>query len=169
MATDPRELYLQGVRNLHAEKTQAIQTFQRQVERLENYPQLEQRMRQHIQESEQARSQLEAILGTHSSSPSSLKETVTGLVGNLTGAVHAAMSDEVLKNTFANYGLEHHEIAATMSLIAMAEAAGDTQHVAQYKQMMAADSAMADFIKDQIVPTTQRYIQLESQGAQSKT
>ena len=169
MATEPRELYLQGVRNLHSEKTQAIQTFQRQVERLENYPELAARMRQHIQESEQARSQLEAILVTLDSGPSTLKETVTGLVGNLTGAVHAAMTDEVLKNTFANYALEHHEIAATMSLIAMAEAAGDTSHVSQFKQMMGADSAMADFIKDQIVPTTRKYVQLEAQGAQSKT
>lgn len=168
MATEPRELYLQGVRNLHSEKTQAIQTFQRQVERLENYPELAARMRQHIQESEQARSQLEAILSAHGTSASSLKDTVTGLVGNLTSAVHAVAGDEVLKDTFANYGLEHHEIAATMSLIAMAEAAGDTNHVAQYKQMMGADSAMADFIKDQIVPTTRKYVQLEAQGAQSK-
>jgi len=46
-----RDIYIVGLRNQHAVERQAIELLERQVGRLENYPEMRERMRQHIEES----------------------------------------------------------------------------------------------------------------------
>ncbi len=50
-------------------------------------------------------------------------------MGNLAAVGHSLTSDEVVKNSFANYAFEHFEQAAYMSLIAMAEGVGDQEAI----------------------------------------
>ena len=57
------EIYTTGLRNQHAVENQAIELLSRQVERLENYPEMEARMRQHIEESRSQAQRLEELLG----------------------------------------------------------------------------------------------------------
>ena len=98
-----QELYVQGIRNAHALETQAIQIMSRQVERLENYPEMKAALQRHIRESEGQQQRLADVLERHGTSHSSLKEMVTGLVGNAAAIGHAFTTDEVIKNSFANY------------------------------------------------------------------
>jgi ferritin-like metal-binding protein YciE len=49
---------------------------------------------------------------------------VQSLAANTMATAHAMAADEILKNTFANNALEHYEIAAYKSLIAMCANAG---------------------------------------------
>src|ERR1700712_3889927 len=97
------EIYLTGLRNQHAVEQQAISLLSRQVERLENYPEMEARMRKNIEESEQQASRLEEFLGNHGTSHSALKDAVTSIGGNLAAMAHSVAPDEVLKNTMANF------------------------------------------------------------------
>jgi ferritin-like metal-binding protein YciE len=159
------EIYHTGLRNLHALEMTAIELTERQVERLENYPEMAARLRQHHGESTEQAKRLEAILERHGTSSSSLKNTVTAAMGNVAAALHVPPSDEILKNTFANFAFEHQEIAAYTSLIAMAERIGDTAAIAPLRQSLGEEQAMADFIGSQIVPTTQRFMQLTQAGA----
>jgi ferritin-like metal-binding protein YciE len=85
-------------------------------------------------------------------------------MGNVAAAVHVPASDEVLKNTFANFAFEHQEIAAYTSLIAMAESLGDSTAVPLLRQSLAEEERMAEWIGGQIVPTTQRFMQLTRAG-----
>ncbi len=165
---DPaHEIYHTGLRNMHALEMTAIELTERQVERLENYPEMKARLQQHHTESQEQAKRLEAILARHETSSSALKDAVTGVMGNVAAALHVPAPDEILKNTFANFAFEHQEIAAYTSLIAMAEAMGDTGSVSALKQSLAEEQAMADFIERQIVPTTQRFLQLTRQGAKA--
>jgi ferritin-like metal-binding protein YciE len=59
------------------------------VERLESYPVMEQRLRQHIGKSRRQAARLEEILQILGTSHSSLKDVVTGLMGNLAAMGHA--------------------------------------------------------------------------------
>lgn len=162
------ELYMQGLRNAHALETQAIEIMQRQVDRLEHYPEMKAGLQRHIQESEGQQQRIEQILSAHDTSHSSLKETVLGLAGNLAAITHAMTTDEVVKNSFANYAFEHFEQAAYMSLIAMAEAAGDQQAIPLLRQNLEQEVAFGKVCGDQIVPTTQRYMQLSASGQTAK-
>ena len=119
------EIYHTGLRNMHALEMTAIELTERQIERLENYPETAARLRQHHAESQQQAKRIEDILARHDTNSSSLKNTVTAVMGNVAAALHAPASDEILKNTFANFAFEHQEIAAYTSLIAMAEKIGD--------------------------------------------
>ncbi len=161
------ETYHAGLRNQHAVEMSAIELCRRQVERLEHYPEMKARLQQHATESEAQVQRLEAILARHGSSPSALKSGLMTLTGNLAAALHVPASDEILKNTFANYAFEHYEIAAYTSLIAMAEAVGDTASVSPLQQSLAEEKAMGEFIQAQLIPTTERYLALTRGGTKA--
>jgi ferritin-like metal-binding protein YciE len=166
--TSKQELYLQGLRDAHALETQAIEIMQRQVDRLEHYPEMKAGLQRHIQESEGQQQRVDQILSRHGTSASTLKDTVTGLVGNLAALGHVFTTDEVIKNSFANYAFEHFEQAAYMSLIAMAEAAGEQQAIPLLRQNLEQEIAFGKFCGDQVVPTTRRYMELSAAGQTAK-
>ncbi len=161
------EIYYTGLRNQHALEMTAMELTERQVERLENYPEMAARLRQHHGESEEQAKRIEAILERHGTSSSAVKNAVTSVMGNVAAALHVPPSDEVLKNTFANFAFEHQEIAAYTSLIAMAEKVGDTASLAPLRQSLNEEQAMADWIGSHIVPTTQRFMELTQAGAKA--
>jgi ferritin-like metal-binding protein YciE len=161
-------IWITGLRNAHAEEKQALQMMQRQVERLENYPEVRELLQQHIGETEQQLERLEDILHSHGEDRSLLKDIATQTVGNLAAIGHAMSSDEILKNMFANHGLEAHEMAAYTSLIAMAEEAGQPEHIPTLRQSLAEEEAMAQRVYGLIGPVTKRYMELEARGEQGK-
>ncbi len=161
------EIYHTGLRNQHALEMMAMELTERQVERLKNYPEMAARLHQHHGESEEQAKRIEAILERHGTSSSAVKNAVTSVMGNVAAALHVPPSDEVLKNTFANFAFEHQEIAAYTSLITMAEKVGDTASVAPLRQSLNEEQAMADWIGSQIVPTTQRFMELTQAGAKA--
>src|SRR4051812_16115796 len=119
-----RDIYIVGLRNQHAVENQAIELLERQIGRLENYPEMADRMRHHFEESKQQAARIEELLAGLNTSHSTLKDMVTSFMGNVAALGHAPASDEVVKNTFANYAFEHYEIASYQGLLVVAEAAG---------------------------------------------
>ena len=158
------EVYHAGLRNLHSLEMTAVELTERQVGRLENYPEMAARLRQHKVESEHQAQRLEQILQRHDAATSTVKNTVGSVMGNVAAALHMAPSDEVLKDMVANVAFEHQEIAAYTSLIAMAEAVGDTAAVGPLRISLSEEQSMADFLGSQIVPTTKRFLQLSEAG-----
>ena len=161
------EIYHTGLRNQHALEMTAIELTERQVERFEHYPEMSARLREHHGESQEQAKRIEAILQRHGTSSSTAKNAVTSVMGNVAAALHIPPSDEILKNTFANFAFEHQEIAAYTSLIAMAEKLGDAESVVPLRQSLNEEQAMADWIGSHIVPTTQRFMQLTEAGAKA--
>ena len=158
------EIYHTGLRNMHALEQTAIELTERQVERLEHYPEMKAQLQKHHVESQEQSRRLEAILQRHGTAPSTVKSAVTSVMGNVAAALHAPASDEILKNTFANFAFEHQEIAAYTSLIAMAEQIGDVAALPSLRQSLSEEQAMAKFIEGAIVPTTQKYMSLAGAG-----
>ena len=164
MATSPRDTYITGLVNAHALENQAVSILSRQVERLESYPEMSDQIRLHIDESKAQAQRLEEILQSLGTSHSTLKDMVTSFTGNMAALAHAPMQDEVMKNTFANFAFEHFEIAAYKSLIALAEATGDTQSIPVLEQSMAEEVKTAKLIEASIEKTTLQYAQREEAG-----
>ncbi len=80
MAEDVRSLYVTALKNTHALELQALQIMERQVERLERYPDMEAALRRHITETHGQRDRLDEALAAMSESPSALKEGVLGFM-----------------------------------------------------------------------------------------
>ena len=167
-ATDAaREIFITGLRNRHGLEVQALQIMNRQVERLENYPEVEQSLRRHIQETEGQRQRLEDAMSQLGETPSAIKEAAMGFMGNMAAIVHSPADDEIIKNMLANHGFENYEIAAYKSLLLMAEAASFT-NVSGFQQSLREEQAMAQAVADMIEPVTRKYIQLTEQNAKAK-
>jgi len=167
MASSAQDIYITGLKNAHALEMQAVQLLERQIERIENYPEMAARMKSHVEESRVQAERLQQILERYGTSHSALKDFGTGLMGNLAAMAHAPMQDEILKNTFANYAFEHFEIASYRGLMEMAQAAGDQEGLGLLKQSLEEEVKMAEFVGQNLPQTVQRYIQLETSGQKS--
>jgi ferritin-like metal-binding protein YciE len=157
-------IYITGLHNAHAMETQAIQLLTRQVERLEHYPELEAKLRSHLEESKAQRVRLEEALHSLSESHSALKEAFLGMGGNVGAMAHSLASDEIIKNTLANFAFEHFEIAAYKSLIAMAEFVGHSVGATAAQTSLHEEEAMAAWLDSRIAPTTETFLSRLSAG-----
>jgi ferritin-like metal-binding protein YciE len=161
---EARSIYVTGLRNQHAVENQAIELLERQLGRLENYPEMADRMRQHVEESRGQALRLEQLLAELGSSESGLKDTVMSFMGNMMAIAHAPAPDEVMKNTLANFAFEHFEIAAYKSLLTLADINAHSAAVAALKQSLSEEEAMANWIDQHIEATTRTFVSRSSAG-----
>jgi ferritin-like metal-binding protein YciE len=159
MTDKARDIYIVGLRNQHAVENQAIELLERQVGRLENYPEMSARMRQHIEESREQARRLEDLLSQFSTSHSSLKDTVMSMAANLAAIGHSMAPDEVVKNSFANFAFEHYEIASYTSLLTLADMAGHGTARSALEASLREEQAMAAWIADHLEATTRRFVE----------
>jgi len=161
---DAQSIYVTALKNTHAIEMQALQIMERQVERLEHYPEMEAALRRHIEETHGQRTRLEEALQSLGDSPSALKEGFLGFVGNMMALGHTPAQDEILKNTYANHAFENFEIAAYESLLTIGEAAGQSGYLSAFQQSLGEEQAMAQIVRELIKPTTRRYLELSLAG-----
>ena len=162
-----REFFVTGLRNQHAVENQAVELLQRQVDRLQNYPEMVARMQQHITESQSQAQRIEELLSRLGKSHSTLKDTMMSFMGNMAALAHTPAQDEVIKNTFANFAFEHFEIASYKSLISVAEAIGQSGAVSALTTSLREEEDMAQWIDEHIKPTTLRYIERYAAGTKA--
>jgi ferritin-like metal-binding protein YciE len=158
------DVFIVGLRNQHAVESQAIELLERQVGRLENYPEMSDRMRRHIGESQEQARRIEELLQQLGTSHSAAKDLGMSFVGNMAALGHATAPDEVVKNTIANYAFEHYEIASYRSLLTLADAAGHSAANSALQQSLKEEEAMASWIADHIAPTMLRYVERSAAG-----
>lgn len=110
------------------------------VRYLSEYPSVQQRIREHLRETETQLKRLDACLQACGESASGVKDTAMSLFGNMAAAAHAAAPDEILKNTFANEAFENYEIAAYKSLLALCNRAGLSQSMGLLQDSLAEEA-----------------------------
>lgn len=156
--------YIDGLKNAHALEKSATQLINRQLERIENYPEVEAVLRRHLGETEQQIVRLEEMLGTLGEERSLLKDLTTSLTGNMAALGHTVMSDEILKNHFANHAFENFEIASYISLITMCETTGHTQHLTGLRETLGEEERTAQILRDMTPALTRKYLERRAAG-----
>lgn len=159
-----RPLFITGVKNAHAVEKEARQILSRQLERIENYPEMESIIRRHLEETNRHEERIDEILEELGEDRSVLKDIATQFMGNMAALAHVPAGDEILKNAFANHAFENFEVAAYRSLVVMAEAAGEGRFVSALKQNLQEDENAARLIYEQIEPVTRIYLSRVSSG-----
>lgn len=164
-----QEIYVTGLRNAHAMENQALAIMRPQVSRIEHYPEMADRLDQHIAETEGQLQRLDRLLDLAQSSNSGLKDTALSLGGTMAALGHSMAPDEIVKNSFANFAFEHYEIAAYKSLLALAEEVADEEAIDLLQQNLDEEIAMSDWLDSNIEPLTLRFATLsESGGTEAK-
>ena len=166
--TTAEETLLQGLRNAHAMEKQAIESTENQIDRLQNYPEMQSWVRDHVEASRSHAERVRACIDRRGGDVSSLKDmalSIMGKVQELTGTVAA---DEVIKNTITVYGFKHYEIGAYLSLAAAADAVGDqeTKHVCD--EIIREEEGLAERLKPILPAVMTEYLRREQSGATAK-
>lgn len=159
-----QELFVTGLKNAHAVEKQALSIMTPQVTRIQNYPEVADRLRLHIEETNGQIARLDEILAEFDSSGSALKDMGLSMSGSMAALAHTVAGDEIVKNSFANYAFEHFEIAAYKSLLVMAEDGGFAKAMPLLKQSLGEEEAMARWIDEHLPVVTRRYATLYAEG-----
>lgn len=154
------ELFITGLKNAHALEKQALSIMEPQVSRIQNYPEMADRLRLHIDETNQQIMRLDEILEGFDSKASALKDMATSMAGGAAAIGHSIMGDEVLKNSFANYAFEHFEIASYKSLIMMAEDGSFQRAIPLLQTSLREEQMMAEWIDQHLPTVTRRYAEI---------
>jgi ferritin-like metal-binding protein YciE len=157
-----KDLFIVALRNAHALEKQALSIMTPQVARIENYPEVAERLRAHIEETNGQLTRLDELLADLDTSGSALKDLGLSLTGSMAAISHSIAGDEILKNTFANYAFENFEIAAYKSLITLAEHGGFGSATAALEETLREEQAMAQWIDEALPMITRRYADLYS-------
>lgn len=168
MSDAATQAYVMGIQNAHALEKQATQLINRQLERLESYPEVAAVLRQHLAETEDQIDRLDGILTEMGSGPSTVKDLATSLSGNMAALMHTVMPDEVIKNHFANAAFEAFEITTYKSLIAMAEATGNGAHIPVFEQSLGEEQSTEAKLQGLTAALSQKYLSLVAAGETAK-
>jgi ferritin-like metal-binding protein YciE len=166
--TETDGIFVTGLRNAHAMENQALSIMKPQVTRIENYPEVAQRLEQHIAETEMQIQRLEQILDGFGENKSSLKDAALSLTGSMAAITHSMAPDEIVKNSFANYAFEHFEIAAYKSLLALSGQGGNSTATSLLQQNLDEELSMAQWLDQNIAPVTLKYAALRESGQTAK-
>jgi ferritin-like metal-binding protein YciE len=158
-----RNLLIVGLRNAHAMESQAQELMERQIERTDEYPEVQSRLREHLDETHQQIARLEDCLRLCGESASTLKDTATSLMANAHVMMNAMAGDEILKNTLANSAFERFEIAAYKSMLALCQEAG-VDLAAPLKQSLREEEQMAQWIDSHVEGITLQYLAKEEEA-----
>lgn len=163
-----RKMMIAGLKNAHGLEQQALEMLKRNSERLEHYPALKERVAQHIEETQSQQDRIGKALEGLGESPSSLKDTAMGMAENVQMMMHAAASDEVLKNSYTGYAFEHFEIASYRALEVMAREAGDSQIEELARTILREEEAMAGWLEQHLPEVVSKHLELMNTGEQKR-
>jgi ferritin-like metal-binding protein YciE len=156
--SEAREWLTQWLRDAHAMEEQAETMLAGQLSRLESYPELSKKIREHLEETKAQASRLKTCLDRIGDGASTMKDTGAKLMAIAQSVSGVFAGDEVMKGSLASYTFEHMEIASYTILIAAAEAAGEKDVVQACEQNLREEVAMADWLKKHLGPTTTKFL-----------
>lgn len=163
------ENLLDWLRNAHAMEQQAEQMLKTQASRIQHYPELKARIEAHIDETLQQQRIVEDCITRLGGKPSIAKDFAakTMAFGQAVGGM--ANTDEIVKGAIAGYVFEHVEIATYTTLIAAAQAAGDTATQRACEAILPQEQAMAEWLLKHLPQITTQFLARDAtEGAVAK-
>jgi ferritin-like metal-binding protein YciE len=156
---DSNDHFMDWLRDAHAMEEQAEQMLTAMSARIETYPEVKQRLDQHIEETRNQAALIAQCIQRRGGDTSTVKD-VTGKAMAMMHSFTAAMSsDEIIKGSLASYAFEHFEIASYKSLIVAAEVAGDTETQRVCQAILVEEEAMAKWLADNMPILVKRFLQ----------
>lgn len=168
MSPEIRDIFVTGLRNAHAMENQALSIMKPQIKRIENYPEVRERLELHLRETERQISRLDEILDGLSETASTLKDTAMSFTGSVASFGHAVAGDEIVKNSLANFAFEHYEIAAYKSLLAIADHGGFTAAHELLDDNLEEEVEMAGWLEANLQKVTLEFLALRERGETAK-
>ncbi len=146
------------LRDAHAMEQQAETMLTAMAKRLEHYPDLRQRIEQHLTETREQSRLISICLKRRGSDTSTMKDLGAKSAAAMQGFFGVFSPDEVVKGGIAGYTFEHFEIASYRALIAAAQEAGDAETAAVCERILPEEIAMADWLETHLPAVISAYL-----------
>ena len=156
-----KELVIAWLNDAHAMELGIAQVLERHAEEAKDHPQIHAGLQRHLEQTRRHAELVKGCVERMGGETSGVKSGMASVMGTVQGMTTKLAKDELIKNTLHDYGTEHFEIACYTSLIAAAENLGDQETVRACQEILRDDQAMADFLFQQIPPTTIEMLQME--------
>jgi ferritin-like metal-binding protein YciE len=147
------------LRDAHAIERDLQGVLSRQIEDARGLPDIRERLERHLEETREHARRVADCLASLDASPSMAKSLAGTVMGAISGLSTAVFADKLLKNALADYAMEHLEIGCYSSLIAAAEAAGQTDIAHTCSEILREETEMAQWLEDQIPELTRAFLQ----------
>ena len=162
-----KELVIAWLNDAHAMEIGIAQVLERHVEEAKDHPHMQAGLQRHLEQTRRHAELVKECVERMGGETSGIKSGMASVMGTVQGMTTKLAKDDVIKNTLHDYGTEHFEIACYTSLIAAAENLGDQESARVCREILRDDQAMADFLFQQIPPTTIEMLQMEHAMASS--
>jgi ferritin-like metal-binding protein YciE len=156
------------LKDAHAMEQSAINILEKQSDRLQHYPRIEAKVKEHLEVTRRQAELVKSCLEHYNADTSAMKD----LMGRFSGMVNALGSstsgDEVVKAQMADYAFEHLEIASYRILIAAAKHVGDLQTQRVCEEILSQEEEMARWLGQELEGMTQEYLSKSEIGEPAK-
>lgn len=145
-----RDKLVKYIEDMYALENHIVEQLEQQIKMTAKFPQVQARIQQHHQETQQHRARMEERLTAYNKKPSAMKGALSNMMGSLMGALGGARPDSLAMTARDDYAIEHMEIGSYLLLIATAQAYGDTATVQAAEANLRDEVAMAAWIESQL-------------------
>ena len=156
------------LRDAYAMEQHALSMMQRQAERIENYPELKQKVLMHIEETKWQVSQLEECFRLTGETNSTVKDLLGKLSANMGAMGMTFADDEVMKGSLATTVFEHLEIVTYKTLITAARKCNYPKIANICQKILAQEEAMAAWLEAHLPETTDAFLFRDAAGIEAK-
>lgn len=163
-----KETLVDWLRDAYAMEKAAIDMLENQQDRLEHYPEMKNKVTEHLEMTRRQAERVEQCLQRYGEEPSALKDLVSRFMGNTGAFFNAAAGDEVVKNALGNYAFENFEIASYRSLVAAAEALGETETKNTCQEILQEEQEMAKWLDQHLDGVTNEFLTREVSPGSAK-
>ena len=164
MADSKQDIVLEWLRDAHSKGQQARDLYKKQADRLRNYPEVQTRFNEYVDQSKRHQRMLEEAIDRLGGKTSVIKDLGGKVMAWGQSLSGLPMSDEVVKGVMFCYTFQQMGIAAYRVIIVAAEEAGDLETKTICEDIMQEDQVMADWIYERIPQITREYMRREERG-----
>ncbi len=168
--THARDNFLAWLRAAHAMEEQAVTMLTDQARRIESYPDLKERISQHLDETKGHVQALKELIDQFSGSSGVLvlKDMAAKLTAKTRGIGGMLTSDEVVKGVVGSYAFEHLEIAHYKMLIAAADEIEEEGAKMVFERILAEEVAMAEWLGQNLDAITRVFLMRDERDLMAK-
>lgn len=134
-----------------------MKILQNHIKDTKEFPAICDRLKQHLEETNNQARRLEECITALGDKPSTAKSTQGSFMGIIQGASTGMYKDELVKNAVMDFAAEYFEIATYLAISELAERQGEEAVVRMCRETVVEEQAMADFLRDSLPSIVEKY------------
>jgi ferritin-like metal-binding protein YciE len=147
---EPKEHLVAWLNDAYSMENALVQTLENHADDAKNHPQMEARIRRHIEETRHHAELVESCVRRLGADTSTMKNIAGTLFGTMQGIATGMYEDELVKNALMDFAAEQFEIACYKALIVAAEDLGDHETAHICRTILRDEEEMAGFLSQNL-------------------